>query len=156
MEDIYQDFWSAFLEQTDTPENSYCSRHTYFGTGQEEAVDILEQLLRGEKTAISHCIPHYIVTRTPMPKQGDYTMVTDFYGNPCCILKTAGVVIEPLPGLPEDIAAMEAQGNYEVWLERKKEEFRTLAKKSGFHFSDELPILMEIVEVVFPEKSTKV
>ncbi len=152
MEDIYQDFWEAFLEETGAPENSYCSRYTYFGENQEESVSVLEQLLGGEKTGISHCIPYYIVTRSPMPKAGDYTMVTDFYGNPCCILETAGVVIEPLPELPAEVAAMECQGAYEVWLARKHREFEALSKQGGFHYSKELPILMEQVRVVYPVK----
>lgn len=153
MEDIYQDFWQAFLEQTGAPDNLWCSRYTYFGDSQEASVDILEQLLRGEKTAISHCIPHYIVTRAPMPKAGDYTMVTDFYGNPCCILRTEGVVIEPVNEISADISRRECQGSPEIWLSRKQEEFKALAKGSGFHYSDGLPVLMELVTVVFPVRS---
>lgn len=152
MEDIYQDFWAAFLEQTDAPENSYCSRYTYFGTGEAESVEILEQLLRGEKTAISHCVPYYIVTRSPMPKAGDYTMVTDFYGNPCCILRCTGVVIEPVNELSEDVAKLECQGELPAWREKKAEEFQALSKRAGFHYNEGLPVLMELVEVVFPAK----
>lgn len=151
MEDIYQDFWTAFLEQTGVPENSYCGRYTYFGSSEEASVEILEQLLRGEKTLISHCVPHYIVTRTPMPKVGDYTMVTDFYGNPCCILKTEDVTIVPLPEVEEGMILGECQGNITQWRQGKQEEFQAMAKQGGFHYSDELPVLLEHVVVVFPE-----
>ena len=58
---------------------------------EEESVTILEQLLSGEKTAVGHCIPAYLATKRRMPRAGDYTMVTDYYGNPCCILYTSGV-----------------------------------------------------------------
>lgn len=152
MEDIYQDFWQAFLEQTDAPENSYCSRYTYFGSSEEESVEILEQLLRGEKTAVSHCVPYYIVTRSPMPKVGDYTMVTDFYGNPCCILETEQVAIEPVSEVTEELARRECQGDLAAWQQRKAEEFQTLSKRAGFHYSEGLPVLMELVKVVFPQE----
>ncbi len=152
MEDIYQDFWAAFLEQTDTPDNSYCSRYTYFGNSEEESVEILEQLMRGEKTAISHCVPYYIVTRSPMPKAGEYTMVTDFYGNPCCILRTNEVIIEAVNEVTEELAAQECQGDLIAWRERKQEEFKALAKRPGFHYSEGLPVLMELVDVIFPKK----
>lgn len=152
MEDIYGDFWQAFLEQTGTPENSYCNRCTYFGESEEESVEIMEQLLRGEKSAISHCVPHYIVTRSPMPKVGDYTMVTDYYGNPGCILKCTDVVIDPIGAIPAEIAEREGQGGLEIWQQRKRQEFQALSQKSGFHYNDELPILMELVETVFPGK----
>ena len=153
MEDIYQDFWAAFLEETGLPENSYCSRYTYFGNSEEASVEILEQLLRGEKTAVSHCVPWYIVTRTAMPKAGEYTMVTDFYGNPCCVLKTREVVIEPLTEVQASLAEQECQGELELWRGKKQQEFQALAKQAGFHYNEGLPVLMELVEVVFPVKS---
>lgn len=150
MADIYEDFWQAFLEETGTPENSYCNRCTYFGDSEEESVNIMEQLLRGEKTAISHCVPHYIVTRSPMPKVGDYTMVTDFYGNPGCILKCVDVVIDPIGAIPAEIGEREGEGSIDLWQQRKRQEFQALSQKSGFHYNDELPILMELVERVYP------
>lgn len=150
MEDIYQDFWTAFLEEAGLPENTYCSRYTYFGTSEAESVEILEQLLRGDKTAVSHCVPWYIVTRTAMPKKGDFTMVTDFYGNPCCVLQTEDVVIEPLPEVQAALAERECQGDLPLWLARKQQEFRTLAAQAGFHCNEGLPVLMELVKVVFP------
>lgn len=150
MADIYEDFWQAFLEETDTPENSYCNRCTYFGDSEEESVNIMEQLLRGEKTAVSHCVPYYIVTRSPMPKVGDYTMVTDFYGNPGCILKCVDVVIDPIGAIPEEVARQEAEGDLEQWRGEKRREFKALSEKAGFHYNDELPVLMELVERVYP------
>lgn len=151
MDDIYGDFWQAFLEETGTPENSYCNRCTYFGESEEASVDVMEQLLRGEKTAISHCVPHYIVTREPMPKVGDYTMVTDFYGNPGCILKCVDVVIDPIGAIPEEVAEKEGQGSLEAWREGKRQQFQALSAQSRFHYNDELPVLMELVELVYPK-----
>lgn len=150
MADIYEDFWQAFLEETGTPENSYCNRCTYFGDSEEASVNIMEQLLRGEKTAISHCVSYYIVTRSPMPKVGDYTMVTDFYGNPGCILKCVDVVIDPIGAIPEEVARQEAEGDLEQWRGEKRREFKALSEKAGFHYNDELPVLMELVERVYP------
>lgn len=150
MEDIYEDFWQAFLEETGSPENSYCNRYTYFGESEAASVEAMEQLLRGEKTAISHCVPYYIVTRSPMPRVGDYTMVTDFYGNPGCIVKCVDVVIEPIGAIPEEVARQETEGNLEHWREEKRKEFRALSEKTGFHYNDELPVLMELVERVYP------
>lgn len=151
MEDIYEDFWQAFLEETGTAENSYCNRCTYFGESEEEAVSVMEQLLRGEKRAISHCVPYYIVTRTAMPKVGDYTMVTDFYGNPGCILKCTGVVIDPIGSIPTEVAEQEGLGDLEAWQAEKRREFKALSEKSRFHYNDELPILMELVELIYPK-----
>ena len=155
MDDMYDDFWGAFLEETGTPENTYLNRVTYFGEDWESSCRIMEEYLFGERKAISHCIPWYLVTRTPMPKVGDYTMVTDFYGNPCLVLRTRDVIIAPIPEIPEEIARLENQGDLAAWREKKKEEFQAMAKKSTFHYNDENPILMEIVEVLYPEAETR-
>lgn len=149
MDDIYQDFWSVFCEEAGVPE-AYCSRYTYFGNSEEESVTAIEQLLSGEKTTISHCIPHYIVTRAAMPKIGDYTMVTDFYGNPALILETADVSITPLPETPQELIDGECQGDRDAWLHRKQQEFQEKARRGGFHWNEELPVLMETVRVVYP------
>lgn len=151
MDDIYGDFWEAFLEQTDTPETTVMTDVTYFGGSEEESVAILEQLLSGEKTAVGHCIPAYLAAKRRMPRIGDYTMVTDFYGNPCCILHTSDVNIAPMPEIPAELR----NGEYpdltaEAWLARKQQECRDMAERMKFHYHEEIPLLMETVELVYP------
>lgn len=154
MEDIYGDFWQVFLEETGTEPTNLVSRYTYFGTDEEESVTALEQLLSGEKTALSHCVPDYLTTKRPMPRIGDYTMVTDFYGNPCCIVRAVDVTIAPLPEIPEALIQAECPGmDRETWLLKKQEEYEALAKRGGFHFHAENPVLMEQVQVVYPVKT---
>lgn len=153
MEDIYGDFWQAFLEETGTPENTVLNEYTYFGSSEEESVTVLEQLLAGEKTAVSHCIPDYLVKKRRMPRVGDYTMVTDFYGNPCCILHTTDVTIAPMPEIPEDLRAQDCPGiQPAAWLAQKQAEYRDLAGHSSFHYHDEIPVLMETVALVYPTR----
>ena len=153
MEDIYQDFWGAFLEQTGRPETTVMTDVTYFGGSEEESVTILEQLLSGEKTAVGHCIPAYLAAKRRMPRIGDYTMVTDFYGNPCCILLTSDVTIAPMPEIPENLRRRECpELTPEQWLTRKQAESRDLAGRLKFHYNEEIPLLMETVEMVFPDR----
>lgn len=151
MEDIYGDFWQVFLEETGTPEQTVLNEYTYFGHSEEESVTVLEQLLSGEKTAVSHCIPDYLAQKRRMPRIGDYTMVTDFYGNPCCILHTTQVTIAPMPKIPTELMVRECPGiNREAWLAQKQAEYQSLAERGGFHYHGEIPVLMESVELVYP------
>ena len=151
MDDIYQDFWEAFLEETGTPENTVLDGYTYFGASEEESVAVLEQILSGEKDAVGHCLPAYLAMEHRLPKIGDYTMVMDFYGNPCCILKAVDVVIDPLNAISPALRAREWPGlTPEAWLERKQKEYGDLSRQFGFHYHPELPILLEIVERVYP------
>ena len=154
MEDIYGDFWQAFLEETGTPENTVLHAYTYFGSSEEESVTVLEQFLSGEKTAVSHCVPDYLVKKQRMPQVGDYTMVMDFYGNPCCILHTLDVTIAPMPEISEELIQQDTPGvSREAWLSRKRTEYAALAARSSFHYHEEIPVLMETVERVFPVRS---
>ena len=154
MDNIYGDFWETFLEETGTPENTVLTGYTYFGTDEESSVRVLEQLLAGEKTAVGHCVPAYLVTKQRMPQIGDYTMVMDFYGNPCCILHTVRVDIEPMPEIPEDLRRAEyPEKTPEEWLALKQKESGDLSERFGFHYHPEIPILMETVERVYPVRS---
>lgn len=154
MEDIYGDFWEAFLEETGTPETTAVSRYTYFGDSEEASVAALEQLLSGEKTAVSHCVPAYLTTKQPMPRVGDYTMVTDFYGNPCCILHTTDVAIVPLPEISDALILQDCPGaDRAQWLEARHREYASLAERFGFHYHEEIPVLVETVELVYPVRA---
>lgn len=154
MDDIYMNFWETFLEETGTPETTVLNSYTYFGNSEEESVNVLEQLMRGEKTAVGHCVSAYITMRQRMPQRGDYVMVMDYYGNPCCILRTADVTIEPMNQIPEDLRKAEyPELSGEEWMDLKQREFGDLARRFGFHYHPELPLLMETVELVYPVKS---
>lgn len=151
MDDIYGDFWAAFLEQTGTPETTLLTNYTYFGADEAASVRALEELLSGERRAIGHCVPAYLTRKKRMPRAGDYTMVTDFYGNPCCILRTAEVVIAPMPEIPGDLRRAERPDlSPDAWMEEKRREYGALARRLGFHYHDEIPILLELVERVYP------
>lgn len=150
--DIYYEFWGAFLEATGTPQDTYLNRATFFGDDWEDSCRQMEEILYGERQAVSHCVPYYLKTREPLPKVGDHTMVTDFYGNPCLIFRTRDVVIAPISEMPEEIALLEHQGDLKTWRKKKQAEFQELALRSGFHYSKENPVLMELVEVLYPKK----
>lgn len=154
MDDIYADFWGAFLEETGTPENTVLQNYTYFGDSEEASVAAMEQFLSGERTAISHCVPAYLTTRQRMPQVGDYTMVMDYYGNPCVILHTTDITIAPMPEISEELCRQDnPELDREGWLNKKHEEYADLAKRMGFHYHDEIPVLVETVERVYPMKS---
>lgn len=154
MDDTYSDFWEVFLEETGTPKNTVLNGYTYFGTDEESAVETVEQLLHGQKTAVGHCVSAYLASRQRMPKIGDYVMVMDYYGNPCCILHTLDVTIDPLTEIPEELRKAEYPNlTGEAWMDLKQREFGDLARQFGFHYHPELPILLETVEVVYPVRT---
>ena len=151
MDDIYQDFWETFLEETGTPDTTVLTGYTYFGDSEEASVEALELLLSGEKTAVGHCLPAYMARKQRMPRVGDYTVVTDFYGNPCCILHTVDVTIAPLPEIPETLRRSERpELSPEDWLADKLRDFEAQSRAAKFHFHRELPVLLETVERVYP------
>lgn len=154
MDDIYLDFWAAFLEQTGADPSRAVSRYTYFGSSEEESVTALEQILSGEKTAISHCIPDYLTKKQPLPRVGDYTMVTDFYGNPCCIVQAVDVLIAPLPEVPASWISQDCPGlSRAQWLSEQHAAYAALAARGGFHANADNPVLLEQVQVVYPVKA---
>ena len=154
MEDIYGDFWAAFLEESGTPTTTVLENYMYFGDSESSSVAAVEQMLRGEKTAVSRCISYFLTTNQRIPQTGDYTLVTDFYGNPCCIFRTLAVTIAPMPEISDALRIQDApERSPAEWLTLRQQEYRDLAQRFGFHYHDELLVLMETVELVYPVKS---
>ena len=150
MSDIYEDFWGIFADSGKAPENSFYKRCVYFGKSDEESVDEVHRLLHGTKTAVSHCIPYYLKLGLPLPKVGDYTMVTDFIGNPGLIYETKGVSLMPITDVPPELAARELDIPFEDWLQWRQTENKDLATRFHFTYSEDLAVLVEEIEVVYP------
>lgn len=150
MADIYEEFWMMAIQSGGVPEGTVCKRCSYFGETPEESTNELQRLLWGEKTAVSHCIPWYLRNMQPLPKLGDYTIITDFYGNPAAVVKTVEVTLEAAPDIPRELAEKERAGGYEEWYQWRQDRNRRLAQQSGFPYVEDLGVLMEEIQVVFP------
>jgi uncharacterized protein YhfF len=90
-------YWAQFLDTLpDTSERPQCfSDAFFFGASRESASSIAALVLDGTKTATGSLLWVYEAEGKPVPKSGDYNIVTDAEGEPLCIIQDVEIDIIP-------------------------------------------------------------
>jgi len=82
-------YWRQFLDtlpKSERPSSYYESFH--FGSSQESARQIAPLVLQGIKTATGSLLWVYEAEGKPIPRAGDYSIVTNGEDDPVCIIQT--------------------------------------------------------------------
>jgi uncharacterized protein YhfF len=85
-------FWQGFLRQTGQPSDTSCYDVFYFGCGENSANQLLELVLSGLKRATTSSLLAFQATGMAAPRAGSLSIVTDFHGEPWCVIETTATV----------------------------------------------------------------
>lgn len=143
-------YWDNFLLATNRDKETQCFEVFYFGHNEQTATNLLELVLKETKTATASCVDQYELTNSDYPKVGDFSMVTDFKGDPKCIIETKNVLRLKFNEMTYDICRREGEDNsLESWQQNHIEFFTEIGKELGFEFSLDMDIIFEDFEVVY-------
>ena len=95
-------YWRDFVLRSgvDADEYAVCS----FGDRPAMATELAELVVVGTKRATASLARDYAYGREPLPKVGDYVVVVNGEGAPCCIWRTVEIVVKPLAAVDESFA----------------------------------------------------
>ncbi|GHV31666.1 RNA-binding protein [Clostridia bacterium] len=120
-----------------------------FGDSPEMADELLALVLAGKKTATASSIPK----DKPMPKVGDRSLVLDGAGNPACVIETTAVAVVPLCEMSWEMAKREGEDEtLDSWIQGNIRYFTREAKREGYTFSEDMPLVFEDFVVVERDK----
>lgn len=150
MERNVQAYWDRFLLETNKNPNTKCLEAAYFGHNEHTATKLLALILQGVKTATTSCLYQYELTNSKLPQVGDLSIVTDFSGNPKCIIETTAVSKLIFSEMTYDICKREGEDqDLKSWRNNHIEFFTAIGKELGFSFSEDLEIIFEDFKVVY-------
>jgi uncharacterized protein YhfF len=87
-----------------------------FSVSEESANELLGLVLSGKKRATSGSVDGCRLSGQRPPRQGDLSVVTDWAGNPRCVIETESVTVLPFDEFPFERAALEGEdGHNESW-----------------------------------------
>ena len=110
---------------------------------------LLGLVLKGQKRATSSSVWGYEIEGDEIPAEGKLSVITDWDGNPRCVIRTTRVRILPYKDIPFDLARLEGEDDsLESWRENHEAFFREEGKELGYVFSEEMPVIFEEFEVV--------
>lgn len=126
-----------------------------FGGTTADMPNILAGLvLKGKKTAAAGAYPRYQYENEPLPLVGGYNIILNKENEAICITKTTKVSTVPFCDVSAEHAYKEGEGNrsLEFWRDCHAEFFTQELQEMGELFSEDMLVVCEEFEVVYPIK----
>ena len=146
-----RNLWGDFLDKhleyafVDAP------RVTHFCDNEKDADECLKLVLAGTKRATSHSLLGLQLRKEPLPKIGDFTIITDWKGQAQCILRTVAVRLKPFFSIRESYAKMEGEGDKTLayWKKTHWDFYTRELEPHGRKPVDSMIVVCEIFEKVY-------
>jgi uncharacterized protein YhfF len=144
-------FWREFLQHTGRDEALTPYECFHFHVTQPGADELLKLVLDGKKRATTSSVEACRLEGHRPPEPGDLSVVTDWAGNPRCVIETESVRILPFREVDFDLARLEGEDeNLESWQEGHQRFFTAEGAALGYAFSWDMPVAFETFRLVYP------
>ncbi|GAA0084879.1 ASCH domain-containing protein [Clostridium sp. CTA-7] len=144
------EFWQEFLYVKNKEPSTQYIECFHFELTEKLANELLEMVLSGKKQATASSLLAYKIEGDRIPQVGDYSIVTDWNGNPRCVIETTAVTILPFNQITFDICKREGEDDtLESWQKGHMHFFMEDGKELGYEFSENMPVIFEDFKVVF-------
>lgn len=143
-------FWKRFLAETGRDPNTRYLECFHFDLNERSANALLALVLAGKKRATSSSLYAFQLEGCEPPKQGSLSIVTDWDGNPRCVIETTSVVVLPFREITFELCSREGEDDtLESWQRGHRRFFTEDGKALGYEFSEDMPVIFEDFEVVY-------
>ena len=145
--------WRAYIEATGT--DAELAGSFAFGDSSELADDLAELVLHGPKRATAGLLLDCELGGEPLPRTGDLSVVLGGDGRPICVIRTTEVRVKPLHEADAAFAWDEGEGDrsLEWWRRAHDAYFTRRCQELGVSFSEELEVVFERFELVWPQEA---
>ena len=145
-------FWNAFVKSTGAVDEARFYEAFYFGDSEALANELGELVLRGIKCATAGSVWSFEAEGKRLPVPGDLSIVTNWSGEPLCIIETRAVDVVPFSDVGAEFAAIEGEGDGSLlfWQEAHRRYFTRECAMAGRQFSESMLVACERFNVVYP------
>ena len=145
-------FWTQFQTATGEtrPEPAGAFR---FGDSEDMADELLGLVLSRTKTATCSLDRWYAELGEPRPRAGEFYLVLDGRDAPAAIIRITEAVVKPMHDADAQFAHDEGEGDrtLEGWRTAHLDFFQREAEREGFVFCEDMDVLFERFELVWPK-----
>ena len=145
-------FWARFCAFDASVHAQTPYQVWYFGNTAEMALELAGLVLAGTKTATASSAMMNELEPENAPQLDGYSVVTDFVGEPLCVVKTVEVRHVPFDLVDAEFAADEGEGDLSLdhWRRVHWDYFTREGKKNGFEFDTNSIVCCERFRLLFP------
>jgi uncharacterized protein YhfF len=146
-----EDFWREFCE-TAKLDSATHYQVWFFGSSSKMARELAELVISGKKTATASLVSVNELTPEIAPIENGYSVVTDFEGNPLCVIQTTEIRQLPFTEVDAQFAFDEGEGDQtlEFWRDVHWRYFTKEAAELGLEFNEKSLICCERFRLLFP------
>ena len=121
----------------------------HFELTEDACNSLLDLVLKGQKRATSSSLAAFELGGETMPKEGELSVITDWDGNPRCVVRTKKLHILPYEEITYDLAKLEGEDEtLDSWKRSHERFFTREGEMLGYHFSPQMSVVFEEFEVV--------
>jgi uncharacterized protein YhfF len=144
--------WAAFLGKANRSPSTPLPAAWHFCDNEDDADTCVMLVLTGRKRATAPSLWFFELNGLVPPSVGDLDIVTNWRGIAQCIIRTTAVRIVPFREVTADHARLEGEGDgsLESWRTVHWAYYQRELKGTKYVPSEEMPIVCQHFEVVFP------
>lgn len=148
-----QAFWEAFLRDTGRSAEAPCPEAFHFDLTEKWANELLRLVLEGKKRATSSSLTCYELEGERVPAPGDLSIVTDWAGEPHCVIETTQVDILSFRDMTFALCRLEGEDDsLDSWRRSHINFFTAEGREAGYVFTEDMPVIFEQFRVIYAGK----
>lgn len=148
-----QNYWRDYCEMNPAVDPLEPFQVWHFGDGSELADELSQLVLHGTKTATAALVWEAEADPDTAPVPQGYSVVTDFAGEPQCVIRTTEIRILPFDKVDAAFAFDEGEGDrtLEHWRRVHWDYFARRCAVLGRSPDLTMPVICERFELLFPK-----
>lgn len=147
-----QKFWEEFCGANPQTDSAAPYQVWHFGNSSEMAEELADLVIAGKKFATASLADVNTIKPDEAPIADGYSVVTDFQGNPLCVIQTTEILHIPFNAVEAQFASDEGEGDQslEYWRRVHSEYFLRESKSLKIEFNEDSLICCERFKLLFP------
>lgn len=147
-----QPFWAEFQAAIGYNASSLFFEAFHFDDNEASANELGRLVLQGTKKATAGLLWSSEVANAPIAKQRSLSVVTNWQGQPLCVIETTRVDIVPFEQVSASFAAIEGEGDGSLsyWRAAHWAYFGRECQRIGRQPSPQMPIVCEQFKLIYP------
>jgi len=145
------DFWAQFKVSVGEVDDARFYEVFRFGDNEALANSLAQLVLSGRKRATAGLVWSFEDEARRPPRPGELSVVTDWSGQPLCVIETCAVDVVPFDDVGAEFAATEGEGDGSLayWRQAHTEFFARECARIGRTPCGSMPVVCERFAVVY-------
>ncbi len=146
-----RNMWGDYLDAHLEDAFAEAPQTIHFCDNEKDANECAKLVKKGIKKTTSYSLLGMQIRKEPLPKIGDFMVITDWEGNAQCIVRTTAVKFKPYFSIDEAYAELEGEGDksLEYWQKTHWEYFTKELEPFGRVPRESMIIVCQEFEKVF-------